>query len=103
MFGDDPADGDSPEIIRICCGPRCGAESDHRRIYAAVEQAAKDERSFESAASLSVRPVMCQGFCGMGVTLVLPDGSKTKIRAPITAREMISMLGGYLECQPSRF
>ena len=58
--------------IKICCGPRCGAESGQRAIYAALEASVPD--------GLIIRPVMCQGECGLGVTLVLPDGEKHKIR-----------------------
>jgi hypothetical protein len=58
--------------VKVCCGPRCGAEPGHRVLYAAVEAAAPD--------GILVRPTMCQGLCGLGVTIVLPDGEKRKIR-----------------------
>ena len=66
MFGETPGES----VVKVCCGPRCGAEPGHRAIYAAVEAAAQGE---------SVRPAMCQGWCGLGVTVVLPDQTPIKI------------------------
>ena len=57
--------------VRVCCGPRCGAEPGHRAIYRAVER----------AAGCPVEPTLCRAFCGGGVTLVLPNGEKRKARS----------------------
>jgi len=75
MFGDDAS---SRLVIRICCGPRCGAEPGHKAIYASIENTA--------SADFDLRPVMCQGLCGSGVTVVLPDRNKIKIRDAEEAR-----------------
>jgi len=78
MFGDDPGQ----VTLHVCCGPRCGAEVGHRGIYAAVESAI-------DADTMVVRPTMCQGFCGLGVTLGLPNGEKLKLRDAREARARI--------------
>lgn len=75
MFGDES----SRPVIRICCGPRCGAEPAHRAIYRSVETTA-------AAAEFDLRPVMCQGLCGSGVTIILPDRHTIKIRDAEEAR-----------------
>ena len=70
--------------VKICCGPRCGVEPNHRAIYEAVE----------TTATL-VAPTMCRGWCGMGVTLVLPGGDKIKARDAAEARaKLTTTLGG---------
>jgi hypothetical protein len=70
--------------VKICCGPRCGVEPNHRTIYEAVE----------SAATL-VAPTMCRGWCGRGVTIVLPGGDKIKARDAAEARaKLTTTLGG---------
>ncbi|GEM_PF-5656280 len=58
--------------IKVCCGPRCGAEPGHRAIYDAVETGAGGE--------LPVLPTLCRGYCTGGVTVVRPDGEKLKAR-----------------------
>ncbi|MBC7807709.1 MAG: hypothetical protein H7145_16370 [Akkermansiaceae bacterium] len=58
--------------VKICCGPRCGAEPGHRLIYTAVEQAA-------SAVGLFVVPTMCRSACSGGVTVILPNGTVKKV------------------------
>lgn len=75
-FGDDlgPA-------IRVCCGPRCGQEPGHRVIYSAVERA---------AGSVAVRPTMCRGLCGGGVTIVLSTGEEHKARTPQEAKALLT-------------
>ena len=74
-FGDSLFSG---PCLKVCCGPRCGAEPGHRLIYAAVE----------SAATLPVRPMLCQGLCGQGVTVALPDGTREKVRDTAEARAL---------------
>jgi NADH:ubiquinone oxidoreductase subunit E len=81
MFGDT-----GRPIVRVCCGPRCGAEPGHRAVYDAVEKAAE-------SAELDVRPTMCQGLCGSGVTIVLPDREKRKIRDVAEAADALSTEG----------
>lgn len=79
MFGDDtfgPA-------IRVCCGPRCGVEPNHRAVYEAAEQAT-------ASACAAVLPTMCRGLCGHGVTLVRPDGQKIKARDADEARAQLT-------------
>jgi hypothetical protein len=65
--------------VKVCCGPRCGAEPGHRAVYRAVEAAVADP----------VVPTLCQGLCGYGVTVVLPDGDKRKIRDAREARDIL--------------
>ena len=74
MFGGTPC-------VKICCGPRCGVEPDHRAICDAAETAAPD--------ACPVVPTMCRGLCGGGVTLVLPDGTPIKARDPQEARAAV--------------
>jgi NADH:ubiquinone oxidoreductase subunit E len=75
-FG-DTIQGTGP-TVKICCGPRCGAEPGHRLIYAAVE----------SVVTVTVRPMLCQGLCGQGVTVTLPNGTSRKIRDTAEARAL---------------
>lgn len=77
MFGEAP----DRAIIRVCCGPRCGVEPGHRAIYAAIEGAATKETE--------IRPAMCQGLCGEGVTVILPDREKRKVRSVQEARQIM--------------
>ena len=74
-FGDSLMSG---PCVKVCCGPRCGAEPGHRLIYSAVE----------SASTLPVRPMLCQGLCGQGVTVALPDGTREKVRDTAEARAL---------------
>lgn len=77
--------GDDGPTLKVCCGPRCGAWPGHRAVYAAVE----------AASALSVRPTLCQGRCGGGVTVVLPRGSApdhVKIADAADARGALSIL-----------
>jgi hypothetical protein len=67
--------------IRVCCGPRCGQEPGHRAIYSAVESA---------AGCTAVRPTMCRGLCGAGVTIVLPTGEEHKARTPQEAKALLT-------------
>ena len=76
MFGSGPS-----SVVKVCCGPRCGSEPAHRAVYQAVESAAVAESQ-----DTSVLPTMCRGWCGMGVTLVLPSGDTIKARDPDEAR-----------------
>jgi len=69
MFDDVPGQ----RRVKICCGPRCGVVPGHRRLYDAVEKAANE-------AGAVTRPTMCQGLCGDGVTVVLPNGDTCKVR-----------------------
>ncbi|GAB4464982.1 MAG: hypothetical protein OHK0029_35320 [Armatimonadaceae bacterium] len=71
-------------FIRVCCGPRCGQEPGHRVIYAAAEAVCPEFGEF------SVRPVLCQGLCGMGVTVVFPDGTTEKARGTKEVRLLIA-------------
>ena len=68
-FGEDGENRNKP--LRICCGPRCGAEPGHRAIYRAIEK----------AAHCLVEPTLCRALCGAGVTVVLPSGEKRKARS----------------------
>ena len=65
--------------IKVCCGPRCGAEPGHRAIYDAAEAGASD-------GGTAVLPTLCRGLCTGGVTLVRPDGEKCKARSADEAR-----------------
>ena len=67
--------------VKVCCGPRCGAEPGHRAIYDAAEAGAAD-------AGADVLPTLCRGLCRGGVTLVRPDGEKLKARTPGEARDI---------------
>lgn len=78
-------DTGEPEL-RVCCGPRCGAEPGHRLIYGTVEATARRH-------GLAVRPVMCQGYCHGGVTVLLPDGEARKVRDTAEARAISKDLG----------
>jgi hypothetical protein len=69
MFGDDTSTGPS---IKVCCGPRCGVDPQHRRVFEAIELAAQQTTT-------QVLPTMCQGLCHGGVTVVWPSRQKTKI------------------------
>jgi len=71
--------------VKICCGPRCGAEPGHRAIYAAVEKAAQTE-------NITAVPTMCRGECGSGVSVVLPEGQITKIQDVATAKVLFLTL-----------
>ena len=74
------------DCVKVCCGPRCGVEPNHRTIYAAVEK---------TAAATLVVPTLCRGWCGLGVTLVLPNGDKIKARDADEARAKLkTTLGG---------
>ena len=82
-FGDGLA---SAQILSICCGPRCGAEPGHRALYDALEK--RVNVLYPDAA---VRPTLCQGLCGGGVTVMLREGAnkptvKQKIRDAGEAR-----------------
>jgi hypothetical protein len=75
-FGDDLG-----PTIRVCCGPRCGQEPGHRAIYSAVERA---------AGRTIVRPTLCRGLCGLGVTIVLTTGDEHKARTPQEAKDLLT-------------
>ena len=62
-FGNGFAPG---PVLSICCGPRCGAEPGHRAVYDAIEK-----RVNVTYPDVSVRPTLCQGLCGGGVTVML--------------------------------
>jgi len=66
--------------VRVCCGPRCGAEPGHRAVYRAVEAA---------VVPCPVLPTLCQVLCGYGVTVVLPCGDKRKVRDAREARDIL--------------
>lgn len=82
MFGVEATGDESRTRFRVCCGPRCGAEPGHRAVYAAAERAAANRDA-------DIIPTMCQGFCGLGVTLALPDGTRIKLRDAREARVQI--------------
>ena len=63
--------------VKVCCGPRCGAHPGHRSLYKTVE----------SHSTLPVVPILCQGLCGEGVTVVSANGDKHKIRDVAEARK----------------
>ena len=89
-FGDGLFGSPSGPLVKICCGPRCGAEPGHRLLYDAVEK-----RILETIADAAVRPVLCQGLCGGGVTVsvrISPDAPvvKQKIRDLSDARAFVS-------------
>ena len=67
--------------VKVCCGPRCGAEPGHRAIYDAAEAGA-------AGAGVDTLPTLCRGLCTGGVTLVLPGGEKLKARTPGEARDI---------------
>ncbi len=69
--------------VKICCGPRCGVEPHHRAVYEAAEMTAT-----------LVTPTMCRGWCGQGVTLVLPGGDKIKARNASEARAKLKITFG---------
>ena len=75
--------------IKVCCGPRCGSEPVHRAVYQAAEVTADPQ-------NISVLPTMCRGWCGMGVTLVLPSGDTIKARDADEARAKLNnaLFGG---------
>lgn len=87
MFGDDIATG---PLIKVCCGPRCGVDPNHRGIFETIEQAAQAVR---------VLPTMCQGLCCGGVTIVWPGAVKTKI---CDAREAADQTAATLAAPPIR-
>lgn len=58
--------------FKVCCGPRCGTEPDHRAIFDALGENAV--------------PTMCRGHCGFGVTIVKPGGETVKARDADAAR-----------------
>lgn len=64
--------------VKICCGPRCGMDPQHRAIYQAVEQ---------EHADAMVVPTMCRGLCGAGVTVVREDGVPVKVRNAAEAQD----------------
>ena len=66
--------------IKVCCGPRCGAEPGHRAIYDAVEAGAAE------GGTAAVLPTLCRGLCTGGVTVVRSDGEKCKARSADEAR-----------------
>lgn len=68
--------------LKICCGPRCGAEPGHRLIYAAVEQVATD-------AGLVAVPTMCRSACSGGVTVILPNGTVKKVSDVSAAKTVL--------------
>lgn len=85
-FGDALCSG---PLVKICCGPRCGAERGHRLLYDAIEK-----RALETFADAAVLPTMCQGLCGGGVTVVVRTHSdapvvKQKIRDLVHARNFM--------------
>ncbi len=69
--------------VKVCCGPRCGVEPNHRTIYEALE-----------TTTALVAPTMCRGWCGQGVTLVLPGGDKIKARDASEARAKLKTTFG---------
>jgi len=72
----------SASFVRICCGARCGQEPGHRALYQAGEQEAKH-------CGLEVRPAGCQAMCGLGVTVILPDGERYKAQETQEVRHQI--------------
>ncbi len=73
-------------VLSICCGPRCGAEPGQRATYDALEK-----RVAALYPDVSVRPTLCQGLCGGGVTVMLRERAnqpiiKQKIRDAGEAR-----------------
>ncbi|MDX1933940.1 MAG: (2Fe-2S) ferredoxin domain-containing protein [Capsulimonadales bacterium] len=72
------AGSDAP-CLRVCCGPRCGTVRGHRTLFRLMEAQA-------APLGYPVRPTMCQGRCGDGVTVILPDGTVRKIRSAEDAR-----------------
>ena len=75
--------GGTAGSVRVCCGPRCGSEPAHRAVYGAAESAA-------GSRDIPVLPTMCRGWCGMGVTLVLPTGETIKARDADEARAKLN-------------
>jgi len=57
--------------LRVCCGPRCGADPEHRSVYQKLEQ----------SAPCAVEPTLCRAFCGAGITVIAPNGGKHKLRS----------------------
>ena len=81
--------------VKVCCGPRCGVEPQHRAVYEAVEAACPEA---------AVVPTMCRGLCGQGVTVVREDGETLKAREPEEARALLTESGGSIRpCLPSRY
>ena len=76
-------------LLSICCGPRCAAETGHRAVYAAVEK-----QVALALADAVVRPTLCQGLCGGGITVAfVPEANtpavKQKIRDVGEARALV--------------
>lgn len=81
-----PENGNAQTPLRICCGPRCGAEAEHRAVYRAIEKAA-------DARNIPVEPTLCRALCGAGVTVVAPDGEKHKLRAGDVPHFVLTAVG----------
>lgn len=62
--------------VKVCCGPRCGAHPGHHAIY----------KTMEKQSALPVVPILCQGRCGDGVTVIAANGDPHKIRDTAEAR-----------------
>jgi NADH:ubiquinone oxidoreductase subunit E len=62
-------------------------EPGHRRLFAAVERAAAAGRN---DGDVEVLPGMCQGLCGGGVTLTLPDNTRCKAGDAREAAEIVT-------------
>lgn len=76
--------GEAGPVLRVCCGPRCGAWPRHRAIYASIERV---------ASNMTVEPVGCRGECGLGVTVVLPNASAiVKVTEPSDTEELTRAL-----------
>lgn len=71
--------------VRVCCGPRCGSEPGHGRIFDAIER---------SLSPKPVLPVLCQGLCHCGVTVVCGDGRKLKVKTATEAEAIAASLAG---------
>ncbi|MBC8142356.1 MAG: (2Fe-2S) ferredoxin domain-containing protein [Armatimonadetes bacterium] len=69
--------------VRVCCGARCGAEPNHKAIYAAIETAA-------NRAGFDVVPTMCRALCTGGVTVILPNGVARKVSDTQTANSVLN-------------
>ena len=85
--------GQNGPTVFICCGPRCASEPGHRTVYDAVEK-----RVLSAFADLSVRPTLCQGLCGGGVTVTIKPAPhapvvKQKIRDIREARAFVPPMG----------
>ena len=77
--------GSAGPCVKVCCGPRCGVDPNHRAVYRAVEAECS-----RVAAGPSVIPTLCRGLCGEGVTVVRADGAAVKVRDARDARTQLS-------------